>query len=106
MSGGVYPTRDREAASLPPAEARENAEIRRRHELALSGRIQRTLLLGSAPEPAPGGRLGQVFASVKGAPQRKAGRSVVVCPSCGAPREVAAETRCAYCDAPYFPESR
>ena len=53
-----------------------------------------------------GGMFGNVFASVKGAPKRSAGTSVVVCPSCGAPRQVAAETHCPYCDEPYFPEPR
>lgn len=56
--------------------------------------------------PAAGGMFGKVFASVKGAPKRSAGSSVVVCPSCGAPRQVAAETHCPYCDEPYFGEKR
>ncbi|GEM_PF-4048282 len=48
---------------------------------------------------------GQVFASVKAAPAPNAGASVVACPSCGAPRQVAAQTRCAWCDQPLFPKA-
>jgi len=58
-----------------------------------------------APKPASGGMFGQVFASVKAAPAPNAGASVVACPSCGAPRQVAAQTRCAWCDQPLFPKA-
>lgn len=50
-----YPPRARpeDAPSYPPSGAAHDEALRRQHEEQLSGRIQRTLLLGAPPAPRP-----------------------------------------------------